>query len=397
MPSLPVLHRAKAFAALVYTFAVVMLGTTMPTPMYGLYQDKMDFSVLIITVIYAVYAVGVLAALLAFGRWSDTLGRRPLLLAGVILSALSAVVFLTAGQVWQLLLGRVLSGLSAGVYVGAATVAVVEMAPKRWRRQAPIIATAANMGGLGLGPLLAGLLVAFIPAPLHLTFVVHLVLLALAAVLVVLAPETVSVQTGARPQRQRLSVPPQVRAVFVLASVAGFAGFAVLGLFTAVAPTFLAQVIGIGNPAIAGLVVFVVFAASTVAQIALRGLATTVALDAGCVLLVVGMVLVAFALRQESIAALVLGGAVAGVGQGMAFSKGMEAVTSALPSDRRAEVTSTFFVVVYVAISVPVIGVGALAISCGLVTAGLVFALAVAVLAIGALFALVYRQRRTPR
>lgn len=119
-----------------------MVGTTLPTPMYALYADRMHFAVLTTTVIYATYAGGVLFALLVFGRWSDAVGRRPMLLAGVAAALVSAVVFLFADSVPLLLIGRVLSGLSAGLFTGTATAAVIEAAPprpgnpgpRRWRQ-----------------------------------------------------------------------------------------------------------------------------------------------------------------------------------------------------------------------------------------------------------------------
>ena len=117
-------------ALLAYAFTAIMAGTTLPTPMYALYAEHLDFSVLTTTVVYATYAGGVLVGLLAFGRWSDTVGRRPVLLAGVVFAMVSAVVFLFADSVPVLLAGRVLSGLSAGLFTGTATAAVVNT-PRR--------------------------------------------------------------------------------------------------------------------------------------------------------------------------------------------------------------------------------------------------------------------------
>lgn len=386
------MKRSLAFPAVTYAFAVVMLGTTMPTPMYSLYAEELQCSVLTQTVIFATYAAGVLVALLAFGRWSDVLGRRPMLLIGAASAVVSAIVFLAAGSVGQLLVGRVLSGLSAGIYAGTATTAVIELAPDRWKERAPAVATAANIGGLGLGPLLAGLLVEHAPAPLQLSFAVHLVLVVVAIVAVVLLPETADRTPGATLGLQRLSVPPEVRRVFVPAAIAAFAGFVVLGSFTGVAPGFVSQIIGVTSHAVAGLVVFSLFAASAVAQIVSRPLATHRALVLGCALLIVGTVVVGTALPTASLALLVIGAVIAGVGQGMSFSKGLATVAGQSPPHRRAEVTSSFFVVAYVAISLPVVGEGLAARSLGLEQAGILFAVAVAVLAAVALVILVRRK-----
>lgn len=387
--------RRLAFPLLAYAFAAIMLGTTVPTPMYALYAEHMHFAVLTTTVIYATYAGGVLFALLVFGRWSDAIGRRPMLLAGVAAALVSAAVFLAADSVPLLLVGRVFSGLSAGVFTGTATAAVIEAAPESWRGRAAAVATVANMGGLGAGPLLAGFLVEYAPQPLHLSFIVHIVLVVLAGLAVLAAPET-SPRTGSLGV-QRLSVPAEVRSVFVIAALAAFAGFAVTGLFMAVAPSFLAEVVGIGNHAVAGVVASSIFAASAVAQIAANRIAPQRAVAVGCAILVAGMVILAVALQFSSLAGLVAAAIVAGAGQGISFSRGLAAVAERTPTERRAEVSSTYFVVAYVAISLPVVGVGLAASGWGLRTAGVSFAVAVAVLAGICLAAILVQEARQSR
>jgi MFS family permease len=384
-----------AFGLLAYAFAAIMVGTTLPTPMYALYAQQMHFAVLTTTVIYATYAGGVLFALLAFGRWSDAIGRRPVLLAGVVFAIASAAVFLIADSVPVLLVARVLSGLSAGIFTGTATAAVIEAAPDNWRTRAAAVATVANMGGLGIGPLLAGLLVEYAPAPLHLSFIVHIVLAALAGAAVIIVPET-SQRTGSIGV-QRLSVPPEVRAVFVVASLAAFAGFAVTGLFAAVAPSFVSQIVGVDNHAVAGLIAGSIFFASAAAQIAARNLNPQRAVAIGCAILVVGMVILAVALQLSSLIGLVSAAVVAGVGQGISFSRGLAAVAERTPADRRAEVSSTYFVVAYVAISLPVVGEGVAAQHWGLQTAGVTFAVAVAILSIICLVGILVLESRQTR
>ncbi|MDN5918127.1 MAG: MFS transporter [Pseudonocardia sp.] len=393
-PPIPRLPQGTAFAGLVVTFTVVMIGTTMPTPMYAVYQSELGFSPIVQTVIFAVYAVGVLAALLLFGRWSDLLGRRPLLLAGVGFSLASSIVFVLAGPVPVLLVGRLLSGISAGIFAGAATAAVIEAAPPSWSSRSSAVATAANTGGLGLGPLLAGLAVQFLPAPLHLSFAVHAVAVALCWVLVLLAPETVTPTRRPRLRPQKIAVPAEVRPVFVSAATAGFAGFAVLGLFTAISPRIVSEVLGNSNHAVAGLLSFLLLGASAAAQLGLRRFDTDRTLTLGCVLLIAGILLVGLSVATASFPELVIGALIAGVGQGMSFSKGLATVNARVDPAQRAGVTSSYFVVLYVAISLPVVGVGAASMAWGLVTAAITFAVAVAVLAAVALTALLILQRR---
>ncbi|MBI3227002.1 MAG: MFS transporter [Mycolicibacterium cosmeticum] len=388
-------RRRLAFPLLAFAFAAVMLGTTLPTPMYALYAAQMHFAVLTTTIVFAAYAVGVLGALLVFGRWSDAIGRRPVLLGGLVFALASAVVFLFADSVAVLLVGRLLSGLSAGIFTGTATAAVVEALPAAQRERGAMVATVANVGGLGSGPVLAGLLVQYAPHLLVLPFVVHIGLVVLAVAAVLIAPET-SDRTG-RIGFQRLSVPPEARAVFLTAATAAFAGFAVMGLFTSVAPAFVANVVGIDNHAVGGAVAASIFLASAVAQLAGRRIAPARAVAAGCAILVVGMLILAAALSFSSLTGILVAALVAGAGQGISFSRGLAAVVEQVPADRRAEVSSTYFVVAYVAISLPVVGAGLAAQAWGLRTAGEVFALAVAALALVCLAAiLVQERRRTP-
>ncbi|MGI5461194.1 MFS transporter [Streptomyces sp. CA-249302] len=387
------MSRGTAFWLVALAFTVVMLGTTLPTPLYVLYQHRLGFSTLMSTVIFAVYAVGVVTALVLFGRVSDVLGRRRTLLPGLACAVLSSLVFLTADNLPLLLTGRVLSGLSAGIFTGTATAALVDLADEDAGERATLAATVANMGGLGAGPLLSGLLAQLAPDPLHLPYEVHLGLLAVVTAGVWLMPEPVEI-TG-RPRLRVIPprVPERVRAAFLRASIAGFASFAVLGLFTAVAPSFLGRLLHLSDPALSGAVVCTVFAASAIGQITLVRPLGRAALPAGCGLLIAGMALLIAGLATESLA-LLLGAAVtAGLGQGVSFRAGLAAINADAPADQRAEVVSTYFIVLYVAISVPVVGVGVAADAVGLRSAGIGFGVVVALLAVSALVA-VRRDRR---
>ncbi|MCP3811905.1 MFS transporter, partial [Mycobacteriaceae bacterium Msp059] len=331
-----------SFALLAYAFLAIMLGTTLPTPMYALYADRMLF------------------ALLVFGRWSDAVGRRPILLASVVAALASAGVFLVADSVPVLLIGRVLSGISAGLFTGSGTAAVIEAAPPAWRSRAAAVASQ-RIGLLAMNL-----------EPLLLPFIVHIVLAVLAGVAVLIVPETSSRAGGIR--LQRLSVPIEVRRVFIIAALAAFAGFTVTGLYTAVAPSFLSNVIGITNHAVAGAMAFSIFAASALAQIFATRIPPQRAVAVGCAILVFGMIILAVALYFSSLPGLIAAAVVSGAGQGISFSRGLAAVAEQTPAERRAEVSSTYFVVAYVALSIPVVGVGFAAQDWGLCTAGITFA-----------------------
>jgi MFS family permease len=361
------------------------MGTTIPTPLYELYRQQFGFSEFMITVIFATYAVGVITSLVLFGHLSDHIGRRPMLLTALAASALSAVCFLTSAGLPLLLIGRLVSGLAAGVFTGTATATLIDLAAPGERTRATLTATLANMSGLGFGPLLAGALAAWAGSPLRLVFWVYLVFLVPAAIGIWAAPEPVKARTRAEFRLQLLRVPADMRIFFTDAAVAAFAGYAVLGLFSAVAPAFLGQDLGVTSPAAVGLAVFSVFAASAVGQRLMSVTGQKVALPAGCGVLVLGMGLLVLSLSLSSLTLLILAGLVSGLGQGMSFRAGLAGLNERAPAAQRARVASSFFVVCYLAISVPVIGEGVLTQLTGLRPAGFVFAAVVAALALAAL------------
>src|SRR5262245_12114918 len=106
-----------------------MLGTTLPTPLYPLFEEQYGFGPLLVTVIFAIYAFGVIGGLVLFGNLSDRIGRKPVLLVGLGLSGASALLFLLAGSLIPIYLARVVSGLSAGIFTGTATAYVIDLAP----------------------------------------------------------------------------------------------------------------------------------------------------------------------------------------------------------------------------------------------------------------------------
>jgi len=369
-----------------------MIGTTMPTPLYPLYERELGFGGLMVTVVFATYAVGVLAALLLVGRLSDQVGRKAVLLPGIGVAAASSLVFLIPDSLPALFAGRLLSGVSAGVFTGVATATIIDLAPPTGRARAGLLAAMVNMLGLGLGPVLSGALADVAPYPLVLPYVVHVALVAVAAVGLAVVPEPVPRRPGpVRWQVQRIGVPDEVRPTFVRAAVGGFAGFAVLGFFTAVSPLFLGQVLHETRHIVPGLVVFAVLGSSTAGQLLSARLAERTSLLGGCLALAVGVVVVAIGVATALLPVLVAGAVIAGFGQGASFRAGLQAVTGAAPAERRSEVSSSYFLVLYVAISIPVIGVGAGAQVFGLVPTAVVFAGIVALLAVGAFVSLLRR------
>jgi MFS family permease len=374
--------RAWPFWFMAYLLTAMMLGTTLPTPLYVIYQEQWHFSSWLITLIYASYAAGVLTSLLLAGRSSDQVGRRPVLGVAIALSALSTVVFILAPGLAWLFVGRVLSGLAAGLVTGTATATLAETVRGSSSRRATQVATAANMGGLGLGPLVAGLFAQFGPNPTVLVFEVYLVLLAVAALGLVVLPESLAVRQRLTLRFTGLGIPTVGRGEFISAGLAVFAAFALLGLFSSLVPSFLSEVLHQQSHAVSGAVVFAMFAAAVVTAVLLSRFATRPVVLSGLSILLPALALIVAGLSQASMVLFLIGTIVGGVSVGAIFIGSLSTAHRLAPVENRGRVVSTYFVFAYVGLTIPVVAVGIAAQNVGDFRAVLVCAIALAVVSI---------------
>jgi MFS family permease len=346
-----------------YVFAVMMAFSTIPAPLYVLYQARDHFGALLVTVIFAAYAVGVMASLFLAGHISDWLGRRRMVATALGVNILSGIVFLAWPAVPGLIVGRVISGISIGLLTATATAYLSELhaaaRPGEPGRRAEVVATAANLGGLGLGALLAGLLAQYAGHALQLPFLVSEALMLGGALALATTPETVArTRPGPRYHPQRVSLPAADRSAFFAAALATVAAFALFGMFTSLAPGFIAETLGDGSHALAGLATFVVFGAAALAQIAVSRAATRRQLRVGLTTLILGLVLVTIAVWLPSLTLFLLGGALAGAGAGAAFKGSISTVIAIAPPAGRGETLAGLFLAAYFGIAVPVLGLG---------------------------------------
>jgi len=355
-------QHGHGFWLVAFAFTVTVLGGTLPAPLYPLYQQRDHFQSGTLTLIFTAYAVGVLVALLTLGHTSDLLGRRAVPLPAIALSAASSVAFLlTTGIPW-LLAARFVSGLSVGLLTSAATTHLAELhaaaRPAGSPGRAVLIATAANIGGLGLGPLLAGALAELSSSPLRAPYITHLITLALAAAAVWVCPETRDRRHGRLARLQALAVPRDLRSTFIACSSAAFAAFAVLGLFSSLAPILLSGLLGQPSRLLAGVVAFAVFAAAAGGQITLGRLRNGTALRVGVAILPLGLTTLAAAVPLRSLTVFLIGGVVAGLGAGLTLKGGVATVAGRARNEEKAQALAAFFTVAYLGLTVPVIGLG---------------------------------------
>ncbi len=340
-----------------------MAFSHVPAPLYPIYHDVDGFSTCMITVVFAAYGLGVALSLVLAGHISDWAGRRRILLAALGLELLSAALFLTGTDLAVLLLARTVNGLGIGMLAATATAHLADLharhRPGGSTRRFEVVSTMANIGGLGLGALLAGILAEYAPAPLRTSYLVFAVLLAVAVVAVLLAPETVArpaERPSYRPQLPRLDHgDPRT---FVAAAMAAFAAFAVFGLFTSVAPGFVAGTLHHPSRALAGLVVFSVFGAAAAAQALTSALTGTRRRRLGLAALALGLVLLVSGMYAADLALFLAGGVAGGVGAGVLFKSAVGSVAALAAPARRGEALAGLFLIAYVGMSLPAVAVG---------------------------------------
>ena len=374
--------RHAAFWLLALVLTATMLGTTLPTPLYVIYQAQWHFSAAIVTVTFAVYAAAVLATLLLAGRASDQAGRKPVLAVALGASALSTVVFILASSVGALFAGRILSGLSAGLMTGTATAMLTELIPASASRRASLVATAVNMAGLGLGSLIAGLFAQYAPHPTVLVFEVYLAVLAAVGLCLFLIPETVSPRHRPTVRFTGLGIPERGRSEFAAAAVAAFAAFSLLGLFSALAPSFLGTVLHQTSHAIQGAVVFLLLAVGAGTQLLLSRFNSRRVVVAGLALFLAALALIVAALSQAGMVLFLAGTVVGGVAVGAVFLGSLATANRLAPPGRRGQAISTFFVACYAGLIIPVVGVGVASEFIGDFRAVLAFSILLAILCV---------------
>jgi MFS family permease len=353
----------SGFWAVAFAFLIVMAFATLPSPLYGLYRTRDHLSAFVITVVFAIFAAGTIITLLGERFIAAHAGRRGAMLGGVATMMVAAGVLAAWKDLPGLLVGRVLTGVAIGLAAGVAIPYLIELrasaSPNTSMAYARNIGTAVNVGGLGIGPLVAGILAQWAPHPLTLPYLLFVGLGAVALIGVATAPETgapiVAAATEGRPAHPRRKV-----RLPVPAATATIAAFAATGLFAGLSGLFLATTLHRPSHALSGAALFVVFTAGVVSQSATNRMRATRVLALGMISMVVGLVLLVVALRLStpSLALFLIGGALIGAGGGAVYKGTTGLVLQAAEPENRVAMTSDLVIAVFVGLSVPVIGAG---------------------------------------
>ncbi|MEV4730055.1 MFS transporter [Saccharopolyspora sp. NPDC049426] len=392
----------KVFAAGALALAALYVGNNLPSALYGVFREDFGFSSLTQTLLYATAVAVILPGLLVFGPLSDVVGRRLPMVLGLLVFAAGDVLFVVADDVGWLFAARVAQGLGMGTATAAAQAVLSDSVggfvrdPVRAQRLAAAVATACITFGLALGPLLGGVLGAFGPAPRQLAFIVHLGLVVLAAALALRAPGRAQAE-GGRWRPARITIPPVVRRTFTIAASSSFLAWAVLGMFSAVLPSLVGDLLGTRNLALTASALTLMIGTSGVVQLVARRLAPLTAQAWGLGALALGLALLVAAGSAGSELLTVLAMLSTGAGHGLVYSGALHEIMVVTPSADRGSVVGAYFIVSYTGLGGPVVGVGLLAVSLGLESATRVVALVIMALCVVLIPSVLNEIRRRAR
>jgi MFS family permease len=329
-----------------------LAGSSAPTPLYAVYQAAWGFSPITITVIFGVYALAVLTALLVAGSLSDHVGRRPVLIVAALAQAVAMILFATAHGVGALMLARVVQGLSTGAAAGAVGAGLLDLD----RTRGTLANSVAPMLGTASGGLLSGLLVEFLPAPRLLVYLVLGVIFIAQAIGVALMPETVTRRPGALASlRPHFRLPAVARAPMLLAVPALIATWALVGFYCVLAPAMVRKLADTQSLALSGVVLFVLGGSGVAAVLAARAWSARHLLLAGTAGLIAGAALTLAATYTGSLVVFFAGLILAGLGVGGGFQGAIRSVVPLVAPSERAGVLSIVYVVAYLSMGLPAV------------------------------------------
>lgn len=351
--------RRAAFWLLAVVLGFFLAAASAPSPLYGLYQAQWGFSTITLTAIYAVYALGALAALLVSGRLSDHIGRRWVTILGLLTQLGAMLTFVAAQGVADLFVARTLQGIGTGVATGSISAWLLDLQPPANPRLGGLVGGVALLAGLGLGALAASLLVQVDPDPLHLTFWLLAAVFGVAFLAMPALPDIVPRAHGWLDSlRPVVGVAPAARPAFVVSLPSLVAAWAVAGLYLALGPSLAISLLHAMSPVAGGAVITALLGTAAIASLVLRATDPSRLVVRGSVILTVGVGITLVAVGLDSLAGLYAGCVIAGVGLGPAFSGVLRSVTPLAPPNERGALLAAIYIVVYLSFSLPTIGAG---------------------------------------
>ncbi|MEZ0091841.1 MFS transporter [Streptacidiphilus sp. EB129] len=350
-----------AFAGAAAAFAALYVAAGAPTPLLVVFEHQWHFPAWVLTVAFAAYAIGLLAALLVAGSLSDHIGRRPILIGSLLVELAAMVMFAVAPTIIWVIAARTIQGIATGAATSAFSAAVVEHAPERHKRLSTVITSIAPAGGLGLGALLTGAAVQFSSRAGLIVFTALALIMALGTVVTVFSRETADGKPGAvRSLIPRVSVPAAARREYLASIPVHMAAWMLAGLFMGLVPTIIEDILHLHSGLLNGATAFVEPAAAAAAGLFLGRLSPRRTVVVGTAAVLLGTAVIEAGVADDSLALLWLGGVIGGAGFGASFSGAIRKIAPLAAPHERAGLFAAVYVIAYLSFGIPAIVAGLL-------------------------------------
>ncbi|MCS4310932.1 MFS family permease [Pseudomonas sp. BIGb0381] len=381
-------HRSS-LVFLAVTLLTFLAASSAPTPLYHLYQEGLHFSAGMLTLIFGVYALSLLAALLTVGSLSDHLGRKPVIFTALVLNMLAMLLFINEGSVAWLIAARTVQGFATGMATAVLGAALLDTD----RQQGPLVNSVAPLLGMACGAMGSSVLAEFAPLPTQLIYWTLLALMLVQALYVWRLPESVVRIPGAVASlRPTLHVPPQARRALWLSLPVDVAVWAMGGFYLSLAPSLVRAATGSTSNLIGGGLVAVLTLSGALMIFTLRNRPASKVLRLGATLLAVGVALILTAVHSASLPLFFIATLIAGSGFGAGFLGALRSVVPLALPHERAGLMSAFYVLSYLAFCLPSLLAGNLIRSFGLIATTDGYGAVLILLALGALVALLLQD-----
>ena len=378
--------RGAAFWIAAATLVLFLLAAAAPSPLYAVYAAKWRFSPAALTEVFAIYAIALLAALLLTGSLSDALGRRPVILAALLIQVASMLMFLYATDIRWLFAARVTQGIATGMATSPLAASFVDLQPPERPNLAAIVNSVTPTLGLALGAVSSAVLVQYGPDPLHLIYWLMLIAFVLAGLGVALMAEPAQRRASLR-LAPRVGVEPAVRPAFAAALPSLIAGWGVGGFYLSLGPSLALQLAGSTNRVLGGLAIGLLAGVGAAAIVAVRSWQPRRAMVVGGVALVAGLVLTVVAVVLTSAVLFFAATAVTGIGFGVGWLGVLRSLVSLAAPTARGALIAAIYIVAYLAFALPAVAAGYGVTRVGLHQAALEYGVAICLLAVAGLVA----------
>ncbi len=349
----------KQFLLTATTLALFIFVAGVPSPLYGIYQQEWHFSTLLLTVVFAVYAFSLVLALVFIGRLSDYIGRRPVLLAVLLIEAISMVLFTFANGPIMLIIARLLQGAATGVATATLSARLLDTQPADKPGLAGIITTIVPVASIGTGAFVASLLVSYAPWPTHLVFwiVIASALVLMAAFLI--SRETNDLQPGWRQAvKPTLFLPTASLGTLKIMGPSLVACWALIGFYLSLGPSIATTLLHQHGQLLGGMLVFGLTTPGAICMYYFRRWESNKLVTLGNVLACIGLLTTVYSLFISSAPLFLVGTIIAGAGFGAAFMGSFKAIMTHAKPHNRAGLASAVYIISYVAFGVPAVIAG---------------------------------------